>query len=76
VKGDVKMLLELFDTHDFIDINKLEEVTSPILFQSGNVPHPDGLISNRIFGVTVQSRRTTFAYIDLQKYFFNPIVFK
>jgi hypothetical protein len=68
--------IDLFDVQEFIEINKLQEVTSPILFQRGDIPHPNGLISNEIFGVTTKSRRETFAYIDLHGYFFHPHVFK
>lgn len=57
-------------------MNELQEVTSPILFQRGVVPDPEGLISNDIFGVNVRSRRTTFAYINLHGHFFNPHVYK
>lgn len=70
------MQINLFNVEEFNKINNLQEVTSPILFQNGNIPHPDGLVSNRIFGVTVQSRKTTFAYINLHKHFFSPIIYK
>ena len=70
------MKIDLFNTKEFIDLNKLKEVTSPVLFQRGDVPHPDGLVSNQIFGVTVHSRKSTFAYIDLQGYFFHPHIYK
>lgn len=74
-EGD-SMKIDLFNTKTFIDINKLEEVTSPTLFQRGNIPHPNGLISNEIFGVTIKSRKTTYAYIDLHAYFFHPHIYK
>ena len=61
---------------EMIDINNLQEVTSPVLFQRGDIPHPDGLVSNEIFGVTVQSRKNTFAYINLEGHFFHPHVYK
>lgn len=70
------MRIDLFDVKDFIEINKLQEVTSPVLFQRGDIPHPDGLVSNRIFGTTVQSRKNTFAYINLHGHFFHPHVYK
>jgi hypothetical protein len=70
------MKIDLFNTEEFIELNKLKEVTSPVLFQRGDIPHPDGLISNQIFGVTVQSRKSTFAYVDLHGYFFHPHVYK
>lgn len=70
------MKIDLFNSKEFIDLNKLKEVTSPVLFQRGEIPHPDGLVSNQIFGVTVQSRKSTFAYVDLHGYFFHPHVYK
>lgn len=70
------MKIELFDTKEVIKINKLEEVTSPVLFDRGGVPNPDGLVSNRIFGVSVRDRKEKFAYIDLNGYFFNPHIYK
>ena len=70
------MKIDLFNSKEFIDLNKLKEVTSPVLFQRGDIPHPDGLVSNQIFGVTVQSRKSTFAYVDLQGHFFHPHVYK
>ena len=70
------MKIDLFNIHDFIDINNCKEVTSPILFQRGGVPDPNGLVSNEIFGVTTASRKNTFAYIDLHGCFFHPHVYK
>ena len=70
------MRIDLFNTEEFIELNKLREVTSPVLFQRGDIPHPEGLVSNQIFGVTVQSRKSTFAYVDLHGYFFHPHVYK
>lgn len=70
------MKIDLFNVEEFIEINHLQEVTSPILFQRGDVPHPNGLISNEIFGVTTKSRKETFAYIDLHGHFFHPHVYK
>ena len=70
------MKIDLFDVKEFIDINHLQEITSPILFQRGDIPHPNGLVSNEIFGVTTKSRRETYAYIDLHGHFFHPHVYK
>lgn len=70
------MQISLFPMEEFVEINELKEVTSPTLFQRGNVPHPEGLVSNDIFGITVSSRKNTFAYINLQGYFFHPLVYK
>lgn len=70
------MKIDLFNIEEFIELNDLKEVTSPILFQRGDVPHPNGLVSNEIFGVTTKSRKETFAYIDLHGHFFHPHVYK
>lgn len=70
------MKIEIFDTGLFIELNKLREVTSPVLFQRGDIPDPNGLISNDIFGISVRSRKETFAYINLNGYFFHPHVYK
>lgn len=70
------MKIDLFNTKEFVEVNNLQPVTSAILFQRGNVPHPQGLVSNEIFGITTKSRRTTFAYIDLHSHFFHPHIYK
>lgn len=70
------MKIEIFDTKEFVDLNSLQEVTSPIIFQRGNVPDPQGLLSTEIFGIDVRSRRQTFAYINLGMPFFHPHVYK
>lgn len=70
------MKIQLFDFKEFIDLNNLKEVKSPILFQRGNAPDPDGLVSNEIFGVDLRSRKTTFAYIKLNGHFFHPHIYK
>lgn len=68
--------IELFNTKEFIDLNHLQEVTSPVIFQRGDIPHPQGLVSNEIFGITTKSRKETFAYIDLHGYFLHPHIYK
>ena len=70
------MKIQLFNFKEFIDLNNLKEVKSPILFQRGSTPDPDGLISNEIFGVDLRSRKTTFAYIKLNGHFFHPHIYK
>ena len=70
------MKIDLFDMKEFIELNHLKEVTSGVLFQRGGIPHPDGLISNEIFGITTKSRKETFAYIDLHGYYFHPHIYK
>ena len=70
------MKIDLFNTKEFVDVNNLKPITSAVLFQRGNIPQPNGLISNEIFGITTSSRRNTFAYIDLHSHFFHPHIYK
>lgn len=70
------MKLSLLDVDEFVKLNHLKEVSSPVLFQRGNVPHPEGLISNEIFGITTKSRKGTYAYIDLHGHFLQPHAYK
>lgn len=70
------MKIDLVDTKEFIRVNHLREVTSPAMYERGGIPNANGLISNEIFGVNVQSRKTTFAYISLNGHFFSPVVYK
>lgn len=72
----LKLKISLFDIEEFININNLKEVSSPVLFERGGVPHPKGLVSNEIFGINTKSRKETFAYIDLHGYFFHPHIYK
>ena len=43
---------ELFDIDRFIKVNDLQEVTTQRLEISQNIPHPQGLFSEEIFGQT------------------------
>jgi len=70
------MQVDLFDIEEFIKINKLEEVSDPMLFVRGGIPSPTGLLSTDIFGVSINDRKTTYAYIDLQDYFIHPFIYK
>ena len=72
----ILLKIEIFDTGEFIELNDLVPVTSPIVFQRGNVPDPNGLLSTRIFGIDVKSRKKTFSYIKLNGHFFHPHVYK
>ena len=42
------MQIDLFNVKEFVEINHLKEVTSPVLFQRGDVPDPNGLVSTSI----------------------------
>lgn len=69
------MKINIFNIDTMIKLNKLKEVTNPILLERDNIPTSDGLLSYDIFGRTVDDRSTTFAYIDLHGHFLNPLVF-
>ena len=70
------MRLDLVNMKRLILTNGLKQVTNPILFETGNVPTPDGLLSLEIFGTTSKERKNNFAYIDLHEYFIHPYVYK
>lgn len=70
------MKIDIIDVDEFVSINDLKEVTSPVIFQRGGIPDPDGLLSTRIFGSTIAERRETFAYIDLGGEFFHPAIYR
>lgn len=68
--------VSLLDTDKLVKVNELKEVTNPIIFQGGNIPTVDGLLSNEIFGITRNDRANTCAYIDMGDSFLNPEVYK
>ena len=72
------MKIDLMDVERLISLNGLEgkEVTNPILFEAGNVPTPDGMLSLEIFGMTSKERKENYAYISLHDYFLHPYVYK
>lgn len=70
------MKLDLLDTRKLIIANGLKEVTNPILYETGYVPTPDGLLSLEIFGTTSRDRKETYAYIDLGGPFLHPYIYK
>lgn len=70
------MKLDLMNVDDFVELNALKEITNPGLMPRAGAPHPEGLLSEDIFGVTPKSRKNTFAYIDLHGHFFAPHVYK
>jgi len=70
---DESMLVDLC-TDAKIEKNKLKPVTSPIMF-NGQSPSPGGLFDPDIFGVD-ESRKYTYAYIDLHRKFFHPYIFE
>ena len=70
------MNIDIFNVDEFVEINHLKEITSPIMFQRGDIPDPNGLISNQIFGFSIKDRKNNFAYIDLHGHFLHPHIYK
>jgi DNA-directed RNA polymerase beta' subunit len=70
------MEIDLIPIKEFIILNKLQEVTEPIMFEKGNIPSSKGLLSTDIFGVSVKDRRDTYAYISLNGHFLHPFIYK
>ena len=70
------MEIDLLDISSFMDLNGLAEISSPIIYQRGGVPTPNGLLSNEIFGMNVKSRKSKFAYINLKTHMLHPHVYK
>lgn len=68
--------LEVLDIDKFIKVNDLQKVTNHIFFDKPGQPTDDGLLSNTIFGITSDDRKNKFAYIDLNKKFLHPLVYK
>ena len=72
-KGTSMLKVTLLDEEDFIKKNHIQEVTDPIFFVKEGIPTEDGLLSNKIFGVTKQERSKTFAYINLEGVYMHPL---
>lgn len=68
--------ISLLNPDKLVEKNDLKPITNPIIFQGGNIPTPDGLLSNEIFGITRYDRSNTCAYIDLGEWFMNPHLYK
>ena len=64
------------DIDKFIKVNECQEVDDPVAFNNNTSPSPRGLLSNEIFGITMEDRAGTFAYIDLGEYFIHPLHYR
>ena len=71
-----KLTLEVLDIDRFVRVNNCEPVSNPIFYYRPGEPTDDGLLSNRIFGITPDDKAGVFAYIDLNKYFLHPVCYK
>lgn len=68
--------MDILDVDSFIKVNDCKEITDPIFFIRDNIPNPNGLLSNEIFGITRDDRANIYAYIDLHEWFLHPLVYK
>ena len=68
--------LEILDVEKFVTVNNCQPVTNPRSFSRDSIPSDDGLLSNRIFGITQADRAGIFGYIDLNGWFIDPSCYK
>jgi len=68
--------LELLDIDRFIKVNDCKAIDNPVFYSRDNIPTPDGLLSNEIFGITQADRAGIFAYINLNQWFIDPSCYK
>ena len=66
------MYLKMLNMDDFVNNNKLPEITDPIYLEHKR-PTPNGLFSYEIFGISQYDRSTIWAYIDLGARFLHPL---
>ena len=68
--------IDILDTEKFIKMNDCREITNPIFFVRAGVPTSDGLLSNDVFGISMDERSNIFAYVDLGETFLHPLIYK
>jgi hypothetical protein len=73
---DKHFQLEVLDVNKFIKMNEYEEVKNPIFFVRAGVPTSDGLLSNDIFGISMDERSNIYGWIDLVNDFMHPLAYK
>lgn len=70
------MRIDLLDFDKMIEMNKLEEITTPKIYATNKQWHPEGIMSNEIFGMSKSDRRGQFAWINLHGPFIHPHIYK
>lgn len=68
--------IEQLNQKRFIKVNDVSQITNPVMFNTGNGPSSNGLLSNEIFGITKDERSGIFGYIDLNEKFIEPYFYK
>lgn len=71
-----RLKIEVLDIDRFIKVNECQPVTDPIFYDSKGVPTENGLLSYKIFGMTQEDRMGTYAYVNLNGWFLNPLYYK
>lgn len=71
-----RLIVQELDVEKFCKVNNCQPVTNPVTFIKGGKPTPDGLLSERIFGITHAERYGIYAYIDLNGWFLQPLAYK
>ena len=68
--------LDILDVERFVAVNNIQVITNPRAFIRDSIASDDGLLSNKIFGITKDERAGTFGYIDLHGWFMDPSCYK
>lgn len=68
--------LDILDVEEFVKVNNCQQVDDPRAFQGPGIPSSRGLLSNDIFGTTMEERAGIYAYIDLHGWFMDPSCYK
>ena len=75
-KVTTRLRLDILDVEKFVSVNDCKPVSDPRAFSAGNIPSPRGLLSNEIFGYTMEERSNIYGYIDLHSWFIDPSCYK
>jgi hypothetical protein len=69
------MKIDILDIPKLIKINGMQEVEEYKIFKRKTTYNDKGLLSQTIFGYSIQDRKEFFAYIDLKGYYFHPQIY-
>ena len=75
MKENSTVILEMTELVDNSDFKGLPRVTNPQTFGQNNIPTPDGLYSEIIFGRNLKEQSSKFAYIELGTLILSPDVY-
>ena len=68
--------LGIVDPNKFVKVNDCQPIDNPRAFDRDSIPSDDGLLSNKIFGITKDERAGIFGYINLNGTFIDPSCYK